>query len=151
MRRLGALVAMLGAFLALAVAPASAGECGFPRCGGDVHNNYAGQSIIISNCWPDGAAEWTVYRTWALSCQTNGYNENAYNARMWLNEGVWSYNINKHWYDVDAIGFPAYCQTRWHKYGESTSARTFDNRGYGDRAWMKIGNLRVIYIDAIIC
>jgi hypothetical protein len=120
-------------------------------CGGAVFNNYAGNWTIISNCWPDEAPEFTVYRRFSLTCQDNGYSADRLRARWYLPEGRWSRD-NYHYRDTDAIGFSPGCDTRYHFYGERTNARTFYNRGHSERAWMKIGDWQpAVYIDGVSC
>jgi hypothetical protein len=126
-------------------APASAGDCSSPGCGGEVSNN-TNYYVSISNCWE--SAYGLDEPGDDLPCHGNPVRVgNVDNARMWLGPGGWSSSYNEY-YDTDAVKLPAGCVIKYHYWG--LPQRTEDRRGKPS-IWWKIYDIDHFYYDNITC
>jgi hypothetical protein len=132
--------------ITLTAAPASAGDCDTPGCGGEVSNNSSWKSVLISNCWDDDATY--IEEGYFLDCQ-GGRVGNLDDAAIALQPGDWSSEPQySEFYDTDAIRFPGGCVTTAHFWGERSY--TTDRRGMLP-LWGRIRNWNHFYIDGVSC
>jgi hypothetical protein len=123
-------ICMAAVFVGGTPAPAYAGTCTTPGCGGVVYNNSR-SSIAVTNCWTSGGF---LYGD-TISCMRNGWNAYTYNAGTSITPFSGS-DAFYHYYDVD--GFRVYKGCR--VWGQWSDGRTFayNRQGYSTSMWVRI-------------
>jgi hypothetical protein len=139
-------VALAG--VVMTAAPASAGTCNSPGCGGVVDHlpSSVGCCLEVANCWSD-AYGWVYYGD-SPPCTQNRYSSNipptsTTGTMFYIFPGETTATL-RYYYDTDAFKVRANCIMNFY------DGSTIDRRGRGP-AWYKITNLNYKSVTQYRC
>ncbi|MEU1886653.1 hypothetical protein [Micromonospora sp. WMMD987] len=128
-------------------APAQAGTCGTPYCGGVVVSRGASVGFKVTNTWCSSLGAFYVGNK--LSCVSKPDNWYAWNADATLNPGQNTASRTTYYYDVDAFAIPAGCQMWWY-FGDNTQGLQTDRAG-SVRKWFRIADGARVSVTRVSC